>query len=64
MGKQVEPMTELLVTDSYAQFLADLKGRIPLAMRRDLTRWAQVVDVGKLPALRPRHGLSPGGMEL
>jgi hypothetical protein len=52
--KQVEPMTELLVTDSYAQFLADLKGRIALAMRRDLTWWAQVVDVGKLPALRPR----------
>jgi len=47
-------MTELLVTDSYAQFLADLKGRIALAMRRDLTWWAQVVDVGKLPALRPR----------
>lgn len=59
-------MTESLIPDSYAQFLADLKGRIPLAMRRDLTRWGQVVDIGKLPALplRPRHGLSPGGMEL
>jgi hypothetical protein len=62
--KQVEPMTESLIPDSYAQFLADLKGRIPLAMRRDLTRWGQVVDIGKLPALRPPHGLSPGGMEL
>ena len=38
--------------------------RVPPAMRRDLTRWAQVVDLGKLPALRPRHGLSTGGMEL
>ena len=57
-------MTESLVPDSYAQFLADLKGRIPLAMRRDLPRWAQVVDVGKLPALRPRHGLIPAGIEL
>ena len=35
-----------------------------LAMQQDLTRWAQAVDLGKLPTLRPRRGLSPGGMEL
>lgn len=34
------------------------------SMRRDLTRWAQEIDPGKLPPLRSQHGLSPGGMEL
>ena len=38
--------------------------RVSVTMRQDLTRWAQAVDLGKLPSLRPRRGLSPGGMEL
>src|SRR5271165_294785 len=37
--------------------------RVPAAMQRDLTRWAQAVDLGKLPSLHPRGGLSPGGLE-
>ena len=38
--------------------------RVSLTMRQDLTRWARAVDLGKLPGLRPRRGLSAGGMEL
>jgi len=37
--------------------------RVPLAMQKDLTRWAQAVDLTRLPMLCPRHGLSPGGLE-
>ena len=32
-------------------------------MQRDLTRWAQAVDLGALPALHLRRGLSPGELE-
>ena len=37
--------------------------RVPAGMQRDLTRWAQAVDLEKLPVLRPKRGLSPGGLE-
>lgn len=37
--------------------------RVPAAMQRDLTRWAQAVDLTKLPVLGSRPGLSPGGLE-
>ncbi len=37
--------------------------RVPDGMRRDLTRWAQQIDLEKLPVLRAKPGLSPGGME-
>ncbi|MGO9619371.1 MAG: hypothetical protein ACLP6W_23520 [Bryobacteraceae bacterium] len=37
--------------------------RVPAAMQRDLTRWAQAVDLSGLPELRPRRGLTPGGLE-
>jgi hypothetical protein len=37
--------------------------RVPAAMQRDLTRWAQSVGLAKLPALAFRRGLSPGGLE-
>ena len=37
--------------------------RVPAAMQKDLTRWAQAVDLYKLPILHPRRGLSPGGLE-
>jgi hypothetical protein len=37
--------------------------RVPAGMQRDLTRWAQAVDLEKLPVLRCKRGLSPGGLE-
>ena len=37
--------------------------RVPVPMQRDLTRWAQAVDLEKLPTLHPRRSLSPGGLE-
>jgi hypothetical protein len=37
--------------------------RVPASMQRDLTHWAQAVDLTKLPALDSRHGLSPGGLD-
>lgn len=37
--------------------------RVPAGMQRDLTRWAQAVDVEKLPVLGWKRGLSPGGLE-
>jgi len=46
------------------QFFGDgTLNRVPAAMRKDLTRWAQMVNLAKLPAFEPRHGLSPGGLE-
>jgi hypothetical protein len=44
------------------QFFGDgTLNRVPVAIQRDLTRWAQEVDLAKLPLLRARRGLSPGG---
>lgn len=34
--------------------------RVPAGMQRDLTCWAQAVDLGKLPVLSRKRGLSPG----
>ncbi len=46
------------------QFYGDgTLARIPIAMRLDLTRWAQAVDLVRLPGLRSQRGLSPGGPE-
>lgn len=61
IDKSFEPATSIRALQFYGDGTLD---RVPLAMRRDLTRWVQMVDLGKLPQLRPRHGLSPGGMEL
>jgi hypothetical protein len=61
IDKRFNPTTSIRALQFYGDGTLD---RVPLAMRRDLTHWAQAVDLGKLPALRPRRGLSPGGMEL
>lgn len=37
--------------------------RVPAPMQRDLIRWAQNINLEKLPTLHPKRGLSPGGME-
>jgi hypothetical protein len=55
-----DPATSIRALQFYGDGTLD---RIPPTMQQDLTRWAQAVDLRKLPALRPRRGLSPGGME-
>jgi hypothetical protein len=55
-----DPATSIRALQFYGDGTLD---RVSLTMRQDLTRWAQAVDLGKLPIFRPRRGLSPGGME-
>ena len=46
------------------QFYGDgTLNRVPAAIQKDLTRWAQTVNLSKLPVLQPRRGLNPGGLE-
>ena len=37
--------------------------RVPIQMQHDLTRWGQAIDLGKVPTLHAKPGLSPGGLE-
>lgn len=37
--------------------------RVPAGMQRDLTRWAQAVDLEKLPVLGRKRGLNAAGLE-
>jgi hypothetical protein len=60
IDKSFDPATSIRALQFYGDGTLD---RVPASMRRDLTRWAQEVDLGKLPALLPQRGLSPGGME-
>jgi hypothetical protein len=61
IDRSFDPVTSIRALQFYGDGTLD---RVPEGMRRDLTRWAQRVDPGKLPHLRPQRGLSPGGMEL
>jgi hypothetical protein len=61
IDKSFDPATSIRALQFYGDGTLD---RVPLAMQQDLARWALQVDLNKLPELRPRHGLSPGGMEL
>lgn len=46
------------------QFYGDgTLARVPSGMQRELTRWAQAVDLEKLPVLSRKRGLRPGGLE-
>ena len=64
-AKAIDTSFDPAISIRALQFYGDgTLDRVSLTMRQDLTRWAQAVDLGKLPKLRPRRGLSPGGMEL
>ena len=42
------------------QFYGDgTLSRVPIAIQKDLTRWAQAIDLAKLPTLASRRGLVP-----
>jgi hypothetical protein len=55
-----DPITSIRALQFYGDGTLD---RVPVAMRRDLTRWSQAVDLSQLPGLHPRQGLSPRGLE-
>jgi hypothetical protein len=61
IDKTFDPATSIRALQFYGDGTLD---RVPEGMRRDLTRWAQQVDPGKLPAVRAQHGLSPEGTEI
>ena len=45
------------------QFYGDgTLARVPVGMQQDLTRWAQSVNLAKLPHSASRRGLAPGGL--
>ena len=60
IDRKFDPATSIRALQFYGDGTLN---RVPLAMQRDLTRWAQMVNPAKLPVLQPRHGLSPGGLE-
>ena len=60
IDRSFDPVTSLRALQFYGDGTLD---RVPAAIQRDLTRWAQAVDLGQLPSLRPRRGLTPGGLE-
>jgi hypothetical protein len=60
IDRAFNPITSLRALQFYGDGTLD---RVPTAMQRDLTRWAQAVDLAQLPALSSRPGLNPGGLE-
>jgi hypothetical protein len=60
IDRKFDPATSIRALQFYGDGTLN---RVPAAMQRDLARWAQMVNLAKLPVLQPRHGLSPGGLE-
>ena len=60
IDRRFDPVTSIRALQFYGDGTLN---RVPAAMQRDLTCWAQGVDLAKLPTLHPRPGLSPGGLE-
>jgi hypothetical protein len=58
IDRKFDPLTSIRALQFYGDGTLNL---VPAAMQKDLTRWAQEVDLARLPVLRPRPGLSPGG---
>lgn len=60
IDKRFDPEISIRALQYYGDGTLD---RVPIAMQRDLVGWARAVDLGKLPTLHPRRGLSPEGLE-
>jgi len=60
IDRNFDPVTSIRALQFYGDGTLN---RVPAAMQKDLTRWAQAVDLTKLPTLGSRRGLSPGGLE-
>jgi hypothetical protein len=63
-AKAIDARFDPITSIRALQFYGDgTLNRVPATMQRDLARWAQTVDLARLPVLRPKGGLSPGGLE-
>jgi hypothetical protein len=60
IDRSFDPTTSIRALQYYGDGTLD---RVSVSMQRDLTRWAQAIDLGKLPRLHSQRGLHPGGME-
>lgn len=61
-AKAIDSRYDPAISIRALQFYGDGNlSRVPVTIQRDLTRWAQAVDLDHLPVLRSRRGLSPEG---
>src|SRR5260370_38553654 len=60
IDRSFDPTTSIRALQFYGDGTLD---RVPAAMQRDLSRWAQAVELGKLPVLQSRRGLRPVCLE-
>jgi hypothetical protein len=63
-AKAIDSNFDPVISVRALQFFGDgTLNRVSASMQSDLTRWAQAIDLTKLPVLTPKRGLSPGGLE-
>jgi hypothetical protein len=63
-AKAIDKSFEPAINIRALQFYGDgTPSRVPIAMQDDLTGWAQIVNLEKLPTMHPKRNLSPGGLE-
>ena len=60
IDRSFESATSIRALQFYGDGTLD---RVPAAIQHDLTRWAQEVDLTRLPGLQRRRGLSPARLE-
>jgi hypothetical protein len=60
IDRSFDPITSIRALQFYGDGTLN---RVPATMQRDLTRWAQTVDLSNLPVLHSKRGLSPRGLE-
>ena len=59
IDRSSEPSTSIRALQFFGDGTLD---RVPAAMQRDWSAWAQAVDLTRLPGRQPRRGLSPEGL--
>jgi len=59
IDSQFNPATSIRALQFYGDGTLN---RVPIGMQEDLTRWAQAVDLAKLPTLSARPRLTPEGL--
>ena len=61
IDRSFDPTTSIRALQYYGDGTLD---GVSEGMQRDLSRWAQQIDLAKVPVFRSRRGLSPVGLEL